>query len=57
MLQTIMKQNYVQYNDKFFQPEKGIAIGSPISSTTAEVYLRYIQETYVKQWLDSKEII
>ena len=28
MLQTIMKQNCFQYNDKFFQPEKGIAMGS-----------------------------
>ena len=57
MLQTIMKQNYFQYNDKFFQPERGIAMGSPISSTMAEVYLEYIEETYMKQWLDSKEII
>jgi len=52
-----MKQNYFQYNDKFSQTEKGIAMGSPISSTMAEVYLQYIEETYVKQWLDSKEII
>ena len=57
MLQTIMKQNYFQYNDKFFQPEKGIAMGSPISSTMAEVYPQYMKETYVKLWLDSKEII
>jgi len=52
-----MKQNYFQYNDKFFQPEKGIAMGSPISSTMAEVYLQYIEETHMKQWLDSKEIM
>jgi len=32
-------------------------MGSPLSSTMAEVYLQYIEETYVKQWLDSKEII
>ena len=56
MLKTIMKQNYFQYNERLFQPEKGIAMGSLISSIMAEVYLWYIQETYVKQWLDSKEI-
>ena len=32
-------------------------MGSPLSSTMAEVYLQYIEETYVKKWLDSKEII
>ena len=46
-----------QYNDQIFQPKKGIAMGSPISSTIAGVYLQYIEETYMKQWLDSKEII
>ena len=39
-----------------FQPEKGIAMGSPISSTMDEVYLQYIEETHVKQWLVSEEI-
>jgi len=56
ILETNMKQNYFQYNERLFQPEKGIAMSSPISSIMAEVYLQYIEETYVKQWLDSKEI-
>ena len=52
-----MKQNYFQYNERFLQPDKGISMGSPISSTMAEIYLKYIEETYVKQWLESKEIL
>jgi len=52
-----MKQNYFQYNGRYLQPDKGIAMGSPISSTMAEVYLQYTEETYVKQWLGSKEIV
>jgi len=56
MRKTILKQNYFQYNEQLFQPDKGIAMGSPISSTMAEVYLQFLEETYVKQWLDSKEI-
>ena len=56
MLETIMKQNYFQYNERLFQPEKGIAMGFPISIIMAEVYLQYIEETYVKQYLDNKEI-
>jgi hypothetical protein len=35
LLTVILKQNYFQYNNQFFKPEKGIAMGSPISSTIA----------------------
>jgi len=52
-----MKQNYFQYSGRFLQPDKGIPMGSPISSTMAEVYLQYIEETYITQWLESKEIV
>ena len=31
-------------------------MGYPTSSTMAEVCLQYIEETYVIQWLDIKEI-
>ena len=56
ILQTIMKQNYFQYKDKLYQPEKGIAMGSPISSTMAESYLQYIEGTHIKQWWDAGKI-
>ena len=52
-----MKQNYFQYKGRLLQPDKGIAMGSHISSTMAEVYLQCIEETYVKQWLEGKEIL
>jgi hypothetical protein len=38
-INTIVKQNYFQYENKIFQPEKGIAMRSPISSMIAEIYL------------------
>ena len=57
LLETILKQNYFQQNERLLQPEKGITVGSPISSTMAEVYLQHIEEMYIKQWLDSKEIV
>ena len=56
MLTTIIKQNYFQYNNQWFQPEKGVAMGSPISSTIAEIYLQYMEQIYIKHWLESKEI-
>ena len=32
-------------------------MGSPISGTLAEIYLQFIEETYIKQWTESREII
>jgi hypothetical protein len=29
MLEKITKQNYFQYNERFFQPDKGIAMPPP----------------------------
>jgi hypothetical protein len=57
LLETILKQNYFQYNNQTFRPEKGIAMGSPISGTIAEIYIQLIEELYIKQWLDSKQIL
>jgi DNA replication protein DnaD len=37
LLETILKQNYFQYNNQLFRPDKGIAMGPPISSTIAEI--------------------
>jgi hypothetical protein len=31
-------------------------MGSPISSTLAEIYLQYLEEIYVKHYLENKEI-
>jgi hypothetical protein len=30
LLGMIMKQNYLQFDQRFYQPHKGVAMGSPI---------------------------
>ena len=57
ILTNIVNQNYFQHENDWFQPEKGVAMGSPISGTIAEIYLQYIEHTIVKHWLESEEII
>ena len=52
-----MKQNYFQYEDQTFQLQKGIAMGSPMSGTMAEIYSQYLEAIYIKHWLDNKEIV
>jgi hypothetical protein len=56
LLETILKQNCFHYNNRHYQPNKGIAMGSPLSSTIADIYLQYLEEIYVKHCLGNKEI-
>ena len=56
LLDTILRQNYFQHNDQFYQPNKGIAMGSPVSGILAEIYLQYLEETYIKHCLENKEM-
>jgi hypothetical protein len=48
MLNTIIKQNYFQYEGQLFQPKKGIAMGSPISGFIAEIHLTTIRKYLYK---------
>jgi hypothetical protein len=57
LLNIIIEQNYFQYNNQFFRPENGIAMGSHISVTLAEIYLQLIEELYIKHWREIQEIV
>ena len=57
LLNIIIEQNYFQYNNQFFRPENGIAMGSPISGTLAEIYLQLIEELHIKHWIENQEIV
>ena len=57
LIKTILYQNYFQYDDKYYQPTKGIVRGSPIPSTIAQIYLQYLKETILKHWMGTKQII
>ena len=55
MLDTILIQNYLKFNNKFFQPHKGVAMGSPISGLVAEIFLQH--HKLLKSIIDIKKII
>jgi len=40
IITTLIEQNYFQYNGEIYQPTKSIAMGSPLSSTMAEIYIQ-----------------
>jgi hypothetical protein len=39
LLKEVLSQNYFAFQQKIYQPERGIAMGSPISSIIAEKIL------------------
>jgi hypothetical protein len=57
LMKTVLNQNYFQYNDRYYRPTRGIAMGSPLSSTATELYLQYFEERIVRHWLETKEIV
>jgi hypothetical protein len=57
LLRLILSQNYFAFQDKIYQPQKGISMGSPISSIMAEIFLQHLEEQCIKQLLDSRNII
>jgi hypothetical protein len=57
LLKIILEQNYFQHEDNFYKPNKGIAMGPPISNTLAEIYLQFFERIYLKHYLETKNII
>ena len=56
LLQTLIEQNYFQRDIKYYKPTHGIAMGSPISGTLAEIFLQLIEEHNVKHWIANGDL-
>ena len=58
LLGVILQQNYFIFQEKVCQPNKVIAMGSPISGTIAEVFLQHSEHIYIRPLLeDNKRIL
>jgi hypothetical protein len=57
LLDTIIMQNYCQFEDFFYQSRKGVAMGSPISSIVAEIFLQHYKEKTAAHHLENKRIL
>jgi hypothetical protein len=49
LLTTIIEKNYYQYNNQYFKP-----MGSPITGTLAEMYIKSIEERYLNYWIEKR---
>ena len=54
MLRTILGQNYFTFQDHCYQPNKGVAMGSPLSGIIAEIFLQHLEDYHIKPLLESK---
>lgn len=57
LMRLVLSQNYFKFQNKIHQPEKGVSLGSPVSSTIAELFLQHFEDIRIKQLLDTKNII
>lgn len=47
LLDVISKQNYFEFNNKFYEQTDGLPMGSPLSGTLANIYLNHFEKTHV----------
>jgi hypothetical protein len=57
LLETILAQNYFTFQNQIYQPDNGVAMGSPISGTIAEIFLQKLERTHIKHLIDAKHLI
>ena len=42
------------FQEQIYQPDRGVAMGSPISGTMAKIFIQHLEDSHVKHLLDSK---
>jgi hypothetical protein len=56
LLDTILNQNYLSFMGQIYKPEKGVAMGSPISGTITEVFLQMLEKSVIKHLIDNRAL-
>ena len=56
LLGIILRQNYFSFQGQIYQPDKDVAMGSPISGTVAEIFLQQLEKTHIKHLIDSLHV-
>jgi len=54
LLTTVLRQNYFSFHGQIYQPDKGVAMGSPISGTMAEIFLQQMENSVIKHLTDTR---
>jgi hypothetical protein len=43
----IMKQNYFQFDQQYYEQTEELAMGAPVSAILAEVFIQYMEHKYI----------
>ena len=54
---TILKQNYFEFQESQYSHTQGLTIGAPTSSILSEIYLKYMEHTEIHNILHQHNII
>jgi hypothetical protein len=45
ILDTILEQKYLQFNNQFYKQDVGLAVVGPTSAFCAEIFIQYLEHT------------
>jgi hypothetical protein len=54
LTRTVLKQNYFKFEDEVFSQNDGLAMGSPLSSILAEIFLNHVENKYL--WSENNRL-
>jgi hypothetical protein len=57
ILETIIEQNYFQFEHEYYKQTEGLATGAPTSSILAEAYIQHMEHTQICLILIEQQII
>lgn len=57
LLKIVLKQNYFRFNNRFYEQNDGLAMGSPLSAILSEVFLQYNEEVFLESLEKDHEIL
>ena len=47
LLRVVLRQNYFSFNDTFYHQKDGLAMGSPLSGSLADIYMNHFERKYI----------
>jgi hypothetical protein len=53
----ILTQNYLQFENNFYKPNKGVAMGGTISGLIVEIFIQFYRHLIVKYMLKTHNIV
>jgi hypothetical protein len=57
ILDMILEQNYLQFNNQFFKQNEGIIMGAPTSAILGETFIQRLEHTIIYKILNRHQII